>query len=78
MTFRTTSDLTVSGLPLTDTGFVYKHGLVFYGTKKSGTGVGLNLTQRIVLGHQGHILVESAPGEGLTMIVRLPFLKDGE
>ena len=50
----------------------------FYGTKKSGTGVGLNLTQRIVLGHQGHILVESAPGEGLTMIVRLPFLKDGE
>jgi signal transduction histidine kinase len=37
-----------------------------------GTGLGLNLVQRIVEAHQGSIRVESQPGRGATFIVRLP------
>lgn len=45
---------------------------LYYTTKGDGTGVGLAVTQQIVSGHGGVIEVDSRPGEGTTMIVRLP------
>lgn len=40
--------------------------------KRSGSGLGLYLSRRIVEAHQGTINVRSIPGEGSTFIVRLP------
>ena len=44
----------------------------YFSTKKSGTGVGLNLTRRIIFGHQGTIEADSSPGLGCRMRVVLP------
>jgi signal transduction histidine kinase len=45
----------------------------FFSTKGTeGTGIGLMMTKRIVDQHQGTIEVKSRPGEGTTMIIRLP------
>ncbi len=44
----------------------------FYSQKKSGTGLGLSLTRRIVFGHGGSISAESAPGKGCRMRILLP------
>lgn len=45
----------------------------FFSTKDGGTGLGLSLTQQIVLDHGGHITVDSAPGR-TTVVVWLPVL----
>jgi len=44
----------------------------FYSTKPAGTGLGLPIAQRIVSEHGGKLLLESAPGQGLTATVVLP------
>ena len=44
----------------------------FFSTKTGGTGLGLALTQQIVVDHGGAIDVESALARGTTFIVRLP------
>ncbi len=45
----------------------------FYSTKGDlGNGLGLYISREIVERHHGEIEVESAPGEGTTMRVRLP------
>lgn len=46
----------------------------FYTTKAvdQGTGLGLSITFGIVRDHDGHIHVESTPGEGTTFVVTLP------
>ncbi len=46
----------------------------FYTTKDpgKGTGLGLSVCYRIVEGHGGKISAESLPGEGTTIIIRLP------
>ena len=44
----------------------------YFTTKKSGIGLGLSLTQRIIFGHGGTIDVDSAAGHGCLMTVRLP------
>lgn len=45
---------------------------VFYTTKHNGTGLGLWLSRRIVLEHQGRIEVESEPGHGTAFTITLP------
>lgn len=40
--------------------------------KAGGTGLGLAVASQIVLQHQGHIDVESAPGEGTTFHILIP------
>ncbi len=41
-------------------------------TKKAGTGIGLALTSELVELHQGEIRVESQPGLGTVLVVKLP------
>ena len=44
----------------------------YFTTKKSGSGLGLMISQRIVRAHGGEIMIESNPGKGLRLTIRLP------
>jgi len=44
----------------------------FYTTKDDGTGLGLNICQRIVEEHKGKIDVYSTAGKGTTFVIQLP------
>jgi two-component system sensor histidine kinase HydH len=44
----------------------------FFTTKPDGTGLGLVITKKIIESHAGTLQVESVPGHGTTVIVRLP------
>ena len=44
----------------------------FFTTKKTGTGLGLSISYDIIRQHQGEILVENVPGDGVTFTVWLP------
>lgn len=44
----------------------------FFSKKIDGTGLGLSIVQGIVREHHGTITVQSTPGQGTTMVVRLP------
>ncbi|MGE4618526.1 MAG: ATP-binding protein [Planctomycetota bacterium] len=44
----------------------------YFTTKKSGLGLGLSLTQRIIHGHGGRIDVVSSPGAGTRMTIQIP------
>jgi len=44
----------------------------YFTTKKSGTGLGLLIVQRIAREHGGEIALASDPGKGLTFSIRLP------
>jgi two-component system, NtrC family, sensor kinase len=44
----------------------------FFTLKKEGTGLGLSISFNLIQQHQGDIEVESEPGRGTTVFVRLP------
>jgi signal transduction histidine kinase len=50
---------------------------LYFTTKLEGTGVGLAVSQQIVSAHGGTIEVDSKPGEGTSMTIRLPLVPEG-
>ncbi len=46
--------------------------VAYYSTKRTGTGLGLAMTRRIVEEHGGRISVRSEPGKGTDFTVQLP------
>jgi PAS domain S-box-containing protein len=49
----------------------------FFSTKEErGTGLGLSVVYGIIQRHEGTINIESTPGEGTTVIIRLPIPKE--
>lgn len=44
----------------------------FFTTKTDGTGLGLAVTRKIIEGHGGKLDIESDPGQGTTVSIRLP------
>ena len=44
----------------------------FFTTKEKGTGLGLALVDKIVRAHCGQLLINSEPGQGTTMSLRIP------
>jgi len=56
---------------------VYEHIFdPFYTTKAKGTGLGLNICRKIIEAHSGEITVQSKPGRGTIVTVRLPINAD--
>jgi signal transduction histidine kinase len=49
----------------------------FFTTKKYGTGLGLDITHKIISKHKGHIDVENHVGQGVTFSVKLPNVESG-
>jgi signal transduction histidine kinase len=44
----------------------------FFTTKEQGTGLGLSIVKKIVEGHNGKIDILTRPGEGTSVVIRLP------
>jgi signal transduction histidine kinase len=44
----------------------------FHSTKEAGMGIGLAISQSIILAHHGKLTASSKPGEGATFVIDLP------
>jgi two-component system NtrC family sensor kinase len=44
----------------------------FFSTKEKGTGLGLSVVHGVVARHGGKVVIESAPGRGTRVVLRLP------
>ena len=44
----------------------------FFTTRENGSGLGLPLSRQIIMAHNGDIWIESVPGRGTSIFVRLP------
>lgn len=61
---------------ITDTGIGIENNNIkrifepYFTSKSKGTGIGLATTEKIIMEHKGHILVESIIGEGSTFFIR--------
>lgn len=55
-----------------------KIGTPFFTTKKSGTGLGLNVCYQIIKQHNGKINVKSELGKGTIFTITLPCIEDDE
>ncbi len=58
-----------TGMPQVEVPRIFE---AFYSTRRGGTGLGLAVVQRIAHEHGGEVEVESAPGVGTTVRVKLP------
>lgn len=58
-----------TGIPQQQLGRIFDP---FFSTKQRGTGLGLAVTYSIIKKHDGHIEVESEPGQGTTISIFLP------
>ncbi len=45
----------------------------YFTTREKGTGLGLSIVERIIHDHRGRIWLDSAPGEGTTFYLDLPY-----
>lgn len=50
----------------------------FFTTRENGSGLGLPLARQIVMAHDGEIWIESVPGKGTDIFVRLPTARSRE
>ena len=44
----------------------------FFTTRPNGSGLGLSISRQIVMAHDGEIWIESVPGRGASVFIRLP------
>jgi signal transduction histidine kinase len=44
----------------------------FYTTKPDGTGLGLSIVKTIIENHKGILTIQSEPGQGTDVIIKLP------
>jgi signal transduction histidine kinase len=58
------------GIPTSKLGDIFKPFVSTKGAK--GTGLGLAVSRKILREHGGEIVVQSTPGKGTKMILRLP------
>jgi signal transduction histidine kinase len=46
----------------------------FFSTKRGGSGLGLPTTRKIIEGHSGQMMLQSEPGRGTQVTIKLPVL----
>lgn len=63
------------GIPQKDLKKIF---LPFFSTKKRGSGLGLDISKKIVEKHQGEIKVESYPKQGTKFTIKLPLRRENE